>query len=173
MSVILQTANADNMALLNGNIGGAAQQLPGVNFVGGKERLFIEHLTLAGQSHSPSAAICIARIPVGGVFLGITALTDTSLGSSVIQFGNSANNDGYIYGTAKTLTAIDTPTSFANHETYGKQITTGYDGVSGNPTTPQNNSGYGGAYEDILLIVGTADLPASGNLIIITRYSID
>ena len=171
MAVTPATAYFDNMGSLMGNLSPAVQVLPGVNVVSGKERAFISSLTLAAQTSG--TVLGVARLPLLAALLGITVITDTSLGSSTIKFGDAASGNSAIYGAAATLTATDTPTVFAKTATYGVPITSGYDCVTGALTSAANNSGYGGAYEDIIMTIGAATMPASGNLRVIVKYAID
>ena len=176
MAITPATAFLDNMALLTGNAGGAVQQLPQVNYVSGKERIFVSTLAINGQLNA--TIFGVARLPVPAVLTSIAVITDTSLGSATIKFGNAASGNSAIYGAAATVTATDTVQSFAKTATWGQAIVQGYDCQTGLPTTPGNNSGYGGAYEDIILTVGGAALPAApgapnGFLRVIVKYAID
>ncbi|HEY2068277.1 MAG TPA: hypothetical protein VGG48_01885 [Rhizomicrobium sp.] len=171
MAINPATAWNDLMTNVTGNVGGALQTLNPVTTMGGRERVQIGRLTLASQVSG--TFIHIGRVPVGAALLGITVLTDTSLGSSTLAFGDAASGNAAIYGAAATLTATNTPTSWAKAATYGVPIVHGYDGVTGTETTYANNSGYGGGYEDILMSVGAATMPSSGNLVTIVHYTID
>lgn len=159
-----------NMTLLTGNTGGAIENLPN-NQVGSKERVFVEKLALATQT--TGSIIGVARIPLFAVMLGITVLTDTSLGSSTIKFGNAGNGNSAIYGAAATVTSTLAANFFAAIGTYGQQITTGFDSVSGNAVTFTGPGSGGGLYEEIIMTTAVANLPASGTMFIVTRYAID
>lgn len=171
MAITPATAFFDQMSKLVLNIGGAVQSLPHVNTAGGKLRAFTNSLTL--NSQASATVFGVARIPLPFIFLGIELDTDTSLGSSTIAFGNAASGNSAIYAAAATFTATDTPTPKGKASLYGTEITSGYDCQTGALTTPQNASGYGGAYEDIIMTVGAATLPASGNLRVTVYYAID
>lgn len=171
MTVSIATIFNDLMTNITNNQNGALQVLNAVTLEGGRERCIIGSLTLAAQASG--SVIGIARVPLFAALIGITAITDTSLGSSTIEFGDPGSGNAAIYGAAATLTATNTPTVFALTSTYGVPITTGYDCLTGNATGYQNDSGAGGAYEDIILTIGAANFPASGNFRTIVRYVID
>jgi hypothetical protein len=159
------------MGLLTGNSGGAIQQLPGVNVVGARQRTFVETIALASQASG--SVIGVARVPLYAVFLGITLITDTSLGSATVSFGDA--NQAALYGAATTLTAINTPTLIAKADAIGP-ILNGYDSVTGNlvdPFMPQFVGQGGALYEDIVMAIGSAAFPASGTLMVLTDYQID
>lgn len=156
------------MTALKNNSGGAVQALLPNNQVEGKERVFIENLVL--NSQASGHVIAIARVPLGSIFLGVSVCTDTSLGSSTLAMGDAGDGNAAIFGAAKTLTALDTPTGWAKTASYGAPINTGYDCISGAAVTPFAPGQGGGAYEDITATVGTANLPAAGNVVFVTRY---
>ena len=162
---------SDQMTLLTGNVGGAVQSLPQVSLVGGRERNFISRITLASQISGKVFAV--ARIPLYSAFLGILVATDTSLGSSTIAFGDAGNGNSAIYVAAQTFTATNTPTLLGLVSAFGVPITAGYDSVTGNAVNYSSSSGFGGLYEDIIMTVGAATFPASGNLVIVTQYQLD
>jgi hypothetical protein len=148
------------MALLTGNAGGAIQNLPAVNVCGARERIFVANIALAAQASG--SVIGVARLPVQSVITGITVITDTSLGTATISLGDT--NNATLYTAAQTLTSAQTPTRVGLAATHGAPITTGYDCTTG-------KANY--AYEDIVLTVGTAALPGSGNLLVILEYALD
>ena len=147
------------MAQLTGNAGGAVQSLPGVNTFGGRERTQIANIALATQASG--STIAVARLPLLAVITGIQMITDTSLGTATVALGDT--NSAAIYAAAQTLTSTQTPTRVGLAATHGAPITTGYD----------CQTGLSAPYEDNILTVGTAALPASGNLVIIFEYCID
>jgi hypothetical protein len=157
------------MAQLTGNTGGAVQSLPAVTAGGGRKRVFIANVGLAAQASG--STIAVARIPVYAALLGIRVVTDTSLGSATISFGDA--NSATLYSAALTLTSVATPTEIGNAATIGAPITVGYDAISGNAVTYKMPGEGGALYEDIIITVGTAALPASGNLVVIFEYAID
>ena len=159
------TLFSTQMAQITGNTGGAIQSLPPVTTVGGRERVFIANVGLAAQASG--AVIGVARFPLGAIITGITLLTDTSLGTSTIALGDT--NSAALYAAATTLTNVNTPTRIGLAATHGAPITTGYDCISGLATAAPK----GGQYEDVVLTVAVAALPALGNLAIIFEYSID
>ena len=171
MTATPATLFGPNMTLLVGNAGGKVQQLPQVNLVGGKERIFVEKITLAAQVNG--SIFGVARLPLPAVLLGITVLTSVTLGSSTLKFGNAGNGNSAIYGAAAALTATNTPTTWAASGTYGQQITSGYDCQSGAQVTAYAPGAAGGLYEEVIMTVGGADLPGSGTVLVLTRYMID
>ncbi len=165
------TLFSDIMTNVTGNQGGAPQVLNNVNVSGGKERIIAANIVLAAQANG--SIFGIARLPVGATFLGITVDTDTSLGSSTIKFGDAHNANSAIYGAAATLTSTNTPTAFAPAAVFGQPITSGYDCQDGHLTSYANAGPGGGGYEDVIMTVGAADLPGTGNLRVLVRYMID
>lgn len=160
MAAANATAFFPEMTQLTGNTGGAVQSLPAVTKVGGRERVFSTTLTLAAQASGTTFGV--ARLPMGAMLSGINVITDTSLGSATISFGDANNTT--LYSAAATLTATNTPTSIGNAATRGQLITSGYDCVSG----AANKS-----YEDITLTTAVAALPGSGSLVVQVTYTID
>ena len=148
------------MAQLTGNTGGALLSLPPVTNAGARERVFTASIAMAAQASG--SVIGIARLPLGSIITGITEITDTSLATATIALGDT--NNGALYQAASTLTNTNTPTRVGLAATHAAAITTGYDCVSGAVSK---------SYEDIVLTVGTASLPATGNLTIIFEYAID
>ena len=146
------------MAKLVGNSGGAIQSLPAVTLAGGRKRAFIATITLASQASG--SQISIARLPIGAAITDLTLCTDTSLATATLAVGDIHGGNSALYAAAATLTATDTPTQVGATATLGVPITTGYDCVSG-AVAP---------YEDVILTVGTAALPAAGTLKAIVEY---
>lgn len=146
------------MTSLQNNSGGGSQVLPHGGLVGGKECCFVESLVLSAQVSG--TVIAVARLPIGAVFKGIQVTTDTSLGSTTIKFGNAGSGNSAIYGAAATLTATDTPTVFTKTGVHGVEIASGVD----------NGGAPSGSYEDIIMTLGAATAPGSGNMRIITQY---
>ena len=156
------------MTKLKNNAGGNVQQLIDGNLAGGKVRQFIETLVLAAQANG--SVIAVARIPLGSIYLGTQVTTDTTLDTSTIKFGNAGDGNSAIYGAAATLTAVDTPTLFTKTAVHGVAIARGYDSQSGLEVTPYAPGAAGADYEEIIMTVGVADLPAAGNLRIAVIY---
>lgn len=171
MAATPATVFTPNMANITGNLGGQVQTLPHVDFVGGRQRQFVDTLVLASQA--AATVIGVARIPLPFVFLGILINTDTSLATSTIAFGNAGNGNSAIYAAASTLTSTHTQTFLGKASLIGTEITSGFDSVTGLATSYASSSGFGGAYEDVILTTAVATLPAAGNLRIIFEYSID
>lgn len=159
------TLYSDLMTNLTGNSGGAVQTLNKNTLFGGRVRKQTATLTLASQASG--SVFGMFRIPLGSVISSISVITDTSLGSTTIKFGDAHNGNSAIYGAAATLTATDTKTRMGPPTAKtGVEITTGYDsqGTLVNPTMPQTPGQGGFNYEDIIMTTGAATAPASGTL---------
>lgn len=169
MTATPATVFNDIMTTITGNVGGAVDgKVP--SYLDDKERVQVGTLTLASQTNG--TVIGIARIPIYALFLGISILPSVSLGSSTVAFGDAGSGNSAIYGAAATDTSTSTPLVFAVPATYGVQITTGYDCVSGLAVTPLAPGAGGALYEDIIMTIGAANFPASGTLKTIVRYMI-
>lgn len=171
MAATPATLFGTQMTSLTGNVNGAIQSLPHVDFVGGKDRTFAESIAYAAQASA--SVFGVARIPLPFVFLGLLLVTDTSTSTATLAFGNAGNGNSAIYAAAAALTATDTPTWAGKTAKIGTEITSGFDCVTGLATGYGSSSGFGGAYEDVIMTTGTAALPASGNLRIQFQYAID
>jgi len=156
------TAYSTVMAQLTGNTNGALQSLPAVTVAGARDRVFVGQIALAAQASG--TVIGIARLPIGSIITEIKAVTDTSLGTATIAVGDAGNGNSAKYAAAQTLTTVGTPVQLGNAATLGVPITAGFDGPSGAASQ---------SYEDVTVTVGTAALPASGNLTFIIKYALD
>lgn len=159
--------------LINSATGGIEVRTP-VNLMNGKVRHQISRITLASQT--AGTVMWVARLPLYSVLLDVDVMTDTSLGSTTLAFGDAHNGNSAIYGAAATLTALNTKTRFGPPvAAFGLQINTGYDynGVLVSPFMPQT-PGFGGAmFEDVIMTFAAATAPASGNLVVDFKYAID
>lgn len=172
MTTSIATAFTDIMTNITNNQLGSLQTLNQVNRQGGRVRKDIGVITL--NSQASATVFGIARIPLLATLLNILAATDTSLGSSTIKFGDSASGNSAIYGAAATLTSTNTYQSYLSVDNgVSAPLTAGYDCTTGAATTYTNDSGAGGSYEDIIMTVGAAALPAAGTLVIVVEYMID
>lgn len=160
MAAANATVYFPEMTLLTGNTGGAVQALPTVTKVGGRERVFASSLTMAAQASGTTFGV--ARLPLGAIITGWTLITDTSLGSATISFGDANNTT--LYKPAATFTTTDTPTRVGLTSSHGQPIATGYDCVSGAVSK---------SYEDITMTVAAAALPGTGVLTVIIEYVMD
>jgi hypothetical protein len=165
------TLFATPMSQIVANLGGAVQSLPNANQVYGRQRTFVSILTLASQANG--SVIGLARIPLLASLIGIQIVSSVSLGSSTIALGDAGSGNSAIYLAAQTFTSVNTPTRVGNAATHGQPITVGYDCVTGLVTQYQSSSGFGAGYEDIILTVGAANLPASGTLNINFEFMLD
>lgn len=177
---VVAVAWSDIMAKLQGNQGGGVEALPDVTLMEARVRQQVSTITLATQDYDVQTggyAIWVARLPLGAAIRSIDVITNTSLGSSTIAFGDAHSGNGAIYGAATTLTATDTLTRMGPPTAMtGVEITQGYDylGTNTNRGMPQTPSPSGGAgFEDILMFLGAADFPASGTMRVLTTYTID
>jgi hypothetical protein len=164
------TAWSDIMTKLVNNQGGQVESLPEVRLLGGKVCQQVSTITLAAQASG--TVIHVARIPKGSVIRSIDVITDTSLGSTTVKFGDAHSGNSAIYGAAATLTATDTLTRFGPPTaTFGVPIDTCYDYAGNGPLTAQLPSPYGaGQFEDVLMITGAATAPASGTVKVAIAY---
>lgn len=149
-----------NMTKLTGNAGGVVQQLLNVAQAGGRERVFVETIVLAAQA--AASTIAVARLPKGAAVTEITPITDTSLGTATIAFGDSGAGNSALFAAATTLTAVNTPTKLGKAIQMGQPVTVTYDAT-----------GVLAGYEDVIMTTAVAALPGAGNLTVITRYTID
>ena len=169
-SMAVATAFFDQMTQITGNAGGAIASLPNVNVNGGRQRSTCANLVLAAQASGTTFGV--SRLPLFAVFLGITAVTDTSLGTTTIAFGDT--NSSAIYGPATTLTTINAKAFFAPAATFGQPITSGFDCQTGSGTGYAVGGGAGGGlYEDITMLTAVAALPGAGNLRVVTDFMLD
>lgn len=146
---------APNCSLLVGNTGGNVQTLPDVR-VGGKERTWTERIALTGQA--PVTQTMVARLPFGTVPLAIEFSTDTSLSAASIAFGDA--NNASRFSAAGTYTGTNDTTNKINVATKGVPLTTAYDYLGVSNTN----------YEDILLTISGSSLPATGTMVVVTKY---
>lgn len=126
-------------------VGGTPQQA----LVAGNVHSFTEIVTFASQVFGTDT-IFVARIPKGGIFLRgfITVSATTATATLAIGVvGTPAK-----YAAAAAYTTVDTPVAF------GKAAATGV-------TLAAN--------DDILLTIGTANLPAAGTATIVIEYAFD
>lgn len=150
------TVFSDIMTSLTGNSGGGVQVLPPSYLVYGKRRTLTALITLAAQV--AGTVIAVARLPLPSVITDITLLTDTSLGSSTIALGDA--NSANFLSAAATFTATDTPTWKGKAAVLGQELALATDYL-----------GNIGKYEDLILTIATAALPASGNFTVMTFYT--
>jgi hypothetical protein len=144
-----------NMAMILANTGGGLQQLPN-QMVGAKQHLWTERITLAAQASGVN--IPIARVPYGSMLMDINVNCSVSLGTSTLAFGDMNNTSRF--SAAATNTGVDSTAHKLNAASDGLPLTTCYDinGVASN------------SYEDIIMTVAAAALPASGTLVITVYY---
>jgi hypothetical protein len=116
--------------------------------MGGRLRRFRASITLASQASGDD--IVLAKVPVGANFAYGVINSDTSLGTATAAIGIAGNTTKY--RAAAAFTATNTPTLFGNTAVvdYDNELT---------------------AEETVLLTIGTAALPASGNLVVDLYYS--
>lgn len=170
MAVTPATLFGTEMTKLTGNVGGGLnQQIE--SYLDGKERCFISNLTFAAQANG--SVIGMARIRTPFSMVGITLLTSVTLATATISLGNAGDGNAAKYKAAAVFTTADTPTSVGLAASLGVPQLVGYDCLTGSATTYDIAGNGGGGYEDIILTVGVAALPAAGTLRIFFRYMID
>jgi hypothetical protein len=116
--------------------------------MGGRVRRFRASITLASQASGDD--IVLAKVPAGANFAHGVINSDTSLGTATVSVGITGTTAKY--KAAGTFTATDTPTLF---------------GKAGSANDDNELT----AEETVLLTIGTAALPASGNLVVDLYYS--
>lgn len=114
---------------------------------GANDRRYRASITLASQASGDT--IVLANVPAGMIFAGGVIVTDTSLGTATVAVGTATS--AAKYKAAATLTATDTPTNFGKASAYAQSALTGQ--------------------EQIILTVGTAALPASGQMVVDLYFS--
>lgn len=139
------------------NQSGVLQVLDDIQLVGGKIKVFVENIVLASQATTDT--IPVARLPLGACILGFLFVTDTSLGSSTVAIVDAAASP-VTYAAAATFTATDTPTWKGKAAVLGQELALATDYL-----------GNIGKYEDLILTIATAALPASGNFTVMTFYT--
>lgn len=115
--------------------------------VNSKRRSVIATIVLAAQANGDT--ISLGKRPIGSRWLSGSIITDTSLGSSTVAIGVSGT--AAKYKAAATLTATDTPTGFSK--------------AAAEAAAPLTTE------EEILLTIGAADFPSSGNLVVRYDYT--
>ena len=148
-------AFAANCSLLVNNTGGNVQSLPDER-VGGKERTWTERIALTGQA--PAVQTMVARLPYGSVPLSFDISVSTSLSGTSLAIGDL--NNASRFSAAGTYTSTDATTNAINVATKGVPLTTVYDYLGA--TTK--------GYEDVLLTTSVSSLPATGTMVVVTKY---
>lgn len=123
-----------------------AQRTSAVDGYGARIRRFRASITLASQASGDT--ITLANVPAGYVFDHGKLTTDTSLGSATIAVGTSASSA--YFKAAGVQTATDAPAVFGKAAALAETET---------------------AARTVIATVGTAALPASGNLVIDLYFS--
>lgn len=129
---------------------GGPNNAPPVSFVGGRVRVFCEHFIYATQV--AGSTLNLGVLPAGAVVLGFEVITDTTTGTTTIALGDGTTANRFMAATA--FTVVDTPTPV------GKTA----NAISTAALTARTN------------IIGTTavgSLPAAGNLVVQTYYTID
>lgn len=110
--------------------------------VGGRLRRYSGSITLASQTTSDT--IVVAQIPAGADFAFGVLTSSVTLGTSTIAIGITGNTG--LYRAAGTFTAVDTPTMFG-------------------PATAVKAANLT-AEQQVFITIATANLPASGTLVV-------
>lgn len=109
--------------------------------------------TIALASQTTSDTLLLGVLPAGAVFAYGVLTTSASLGSSTLAIGYSGTTGAY--RAAAAFTSTDTPTMFG--------VTATGPAASDAGTSSETN---------IIGTIGTANLPASGTLVVDIYYSI-
>lgn len=117
---------------------------------GARMRRYRATITLASQVFGVGNEIIVAKVPAGLTFAFGIVNTDTSLGTSTLSIGTAATAAKY-NNAAATQTSTNTPTLFAATAVEDQAVLT--------------------AEEVIQVLVGVANLPASGNLVVDLFFS--
>lgn len=117
---------------------------------GARLRRYRASIVLASQVFGAGNEVILAKVPAGLTFAFGILNTDTSLGTSTVSIGTAATPAKY-NNAAQTLTSTNTPTLFAAAAQEEQAALTGE--------------------EQIQMLVGTANLPASGNLVVDLYFS--
>ncbi len=124
-------------------------QEPDVAFVGGRVRAFVENIVYAAQA--AGSTLTMAQLPAGALVLGFELITDTSTSTATLAVGDGVT--AAKYAAAAAYTTVGTPVQVGN--------------------TAGPLAGRLSAAGEIVLTIGTLALPASGNLVFITYYTVD
>lgn len=126
----------------------ASNQLAEVSFVGGRLRVFNEQVAYASQASGKT--IKVGQLPKGAIPIAFIINTDTSTGSATLELGDGTTADKFAAAAAYTS---------ANKPWFVGVQATGAAALA--------------SQTDVIATIGTAALPASGNLSVITLYVID
>jgi hypothetical protein len=144
-------------AYLSTELGGSANQTaaptgykPRATVYNGRTKRLRASFTLATQTTSDT--LVIGNLPAGAVFAFGKITSSVSLGTATLAIGITGTTGKY--RAAAAFTAVDTPTDF---------------GVA--TQVAQSDAGLS-ADEQVFATIGTANLPASGTLVIDLYYSI-
>ena len=99
-------------------------------------------IPLAAQASGDT--IVLAELPQGESFAGIHLVTDTSLGTATLEIGDATTAN--LYSAAATFTAVNAPALLGT--------------AAASLAAPYAST------EQVIATIGTAALPASGNLVI-------
>lgn len=117
---------------------------PAVPAYGGRLRRYRASFTLASQPFGAGNELIVAKIPAGQAFAFATIATDTTTATATLALGNASSSTKY--SAAAAYTSTNAPAVVGN--------------------VAAINAGAYSAEETILCTIGTANLPASGNLVI-------
>jgi len=129
----------------------AAGGYPKVTEVGGRVRVFNETVVYAAQA--AGSTITVAKLPTGAQILGIELITDTTTGTATLAFGDGTTPTAYSAAAAQTVINVTTLVGVAL--------------AGAGVLSPLTADG------SIVITTATAALPASGNLMVSTYYSVD
>lgn len=124
------------------------QVKPDVTFVGGRLRVFNEQVVYSGQASGDT--ITVGRLPKGAIPLYFIINTDTSTGTASLAVGDGTTSNKF--ANASTYTSTNSPTFVGKQAPGAAELT---------------------AETDVILTIGAAALPSSGNLSVQTVYVLD
>lgn len=135
------------MALL---AAGGPNNEPPVCFVGGRVRVFCEHFQYNTQV--AGSTLNLGVFPAGALILGFEIITDTSTATATIALGDGTTANRFMAATAFTTTDVPVPVGKTANAISTAQLT---------------------ARTTLVGTTATASLPASGNLVVQTYYTLD
>jgi len=126
--------------------------------------------TITAASQADGDTIVLGRRKVGEAFAGGQLVVSATLGSATVKIGPRSDDDAY--RAAAVQTATNAPNVFgtaAALKADPAKAGIAYDG--NNLSTDSGNSDPDDIEEDIILTVGTAALPSSGDIVIDLFFS--
>jgi len=117
---------------------------------GAKLRRITEIFDLSTATFASGDVLFVGRLPIGAYFDSVTLDSSVSLGTSTVSVGSAGSPAKY--RAAATFTAVDTPTGFGPAAAKAQAALT--------------------APEDVFVTIATANLPASGTLVVELNFRV-